>query len=224
MHYYSIALDGPAGSGKSTLARVLAKKLGYLYVDTGALYRAIALYCLRENITTEEREKLSAACDQIEITLTYEEQEQQVWLNGENVTGKIRTEEVSRRTSEISGVEKVREKLLSLQRELAKKTNVVMDGRDIGTHVLPYADLKIFLTADVSERAKRRQLELQQKGELHTLEEIQEEMIERDAKDSQRLIAPLKRAEDAILLDTTNLSKEEVLEELVRLQKEMLAL
>lgn len=217
MKFYSIALDGPAGAGKSTIAKEIAKKLQFTYVDTGAMYRAMGLYFLRKGVSPDNTEEISGACDGIDIMIRYEDGVQQVFLNGENVDEYIRTEEVSRMTSATSVVQKVRCKLVELQQKLASTSNVVMDGRDIGTHVLPKADLKIFLTAAVEVRAKRRYLELLQHGDSHTIEEIEQEIRERDERDSNREISPLAQADDAILLDSSFMKPQEVVDRIIEL-------
>ena len=199
---YNIAIDGPAGAGKSTIAKMAAKKLDFIYVDTGAMYRAMALYFLRREIDAKDEKKIAEACEHINVTIAYQEGEQQVLLNGENVNAFIRTEEVSMMTSNTSKYPAVREKLLYLQRELAAANNVIMDGRDIGTCVLPDAELKIYLTASASERAKRRYLEQKERGVESDLAQIERDIIARDEQDMNREIAPLKQAEDAIYLDT----------------------
>lgn len=215
----SIAIDGPAGAGKSTIARRVAKELQFIYVDTGAMYRAMALYFLRQNISGDDEERVSEACKEIEVSLLYDNGEQQVLLNGENVNGLIRTEEVSMMTSDTSKYPKVREKLLDLQRNLAKTQNVIMDGRDIGTCVLPDADLKIYLTASSEERARRRYKEQVERGIVCDLQQIEKDIIARDEQDMNREIAPLKRAEDAILVDASDMTIEEVVAKLISLYK-----
>ena len=206
----NIAIDGPAGSGKSTAARRLAAEMNYLYVDTGALYRAMALYCLRCGIDPADEAAVTAACPGIAITLAYADGMQHVYLNGEDVSGDIRTEEVSRSASVVSAYRAVREKLLSLQRDLAAENNVIMDGRDIGTRVLPDAQCKIFLTASVEKRAQRRYLEQIQKGMDVCLSDIEADIRIRDQRDANREIAPLRQADDAVLLDTSELDIEQV--------------
>ncbi|MFA9379163.1 MAG: (d)CMP kinase [Lachnotalea sp.] len=214
---YSIAIDGPAGAGKSTIAKSIAKKLGYIYVDTGAMYRAMALYVIRKNIKPEESDLISLACKDANITIEYENGEQIVVLNGENVNPYIRAEEVGNMASESSANPEVRLKLVELQRQLANKANVVMDGRDIGTNVLPKANIKVFLTASSAVRAKRRFDELSNKGLPCNIEEIERDIIERDKRDSTREIAPLKQAEDAILLDSSDMTVVEVIEAIINL-------
>ena len=207
---YTIAIDGPAGAGKSTIAKKVAKELSFIYVDTGAMYRAMGLYFLRKGIAPEDAAAIEAACDEIQVSIRYENGEQQVLLNGENVSAEIRKEEVGNMASKTSVNGKVREKLVALQRELAKKENVVMDGRDIGTQVLPDATAKIYLTASSAERARRRYLELQQKGTPGVLEEIEADIIERDHRDMTREISPLRQAEDAVLVDASHMTINEV--------------
>ena len=214
---YNIAIDGPAGAGKSTIAKMAAKKLDFIYVDTGAMYRAMALYFLRREIDAKDEKKIAEACEHINVTIAYQEGEQQVLLNGENVNAFIRTEEVSMMTSNTSKYPAVREKLLYLQRELAAANNVIMDGRDIGTCVLPDAELKIYLTASASERAKRRYLEQKERGVESDLAQIERDIIARNEQDMNREIAPLKQAEDAIYLDTSDMTIEEVVTKIVSL-------
>lgn len=214
---YNIAIDGPAGAGKSTIAKMAAKKLDFIYVDTGAMYRAMALYFLRREIDAKDEKKIAEACEHINVTIAYQEGEQQVLLNGENVNAFIRTEEVSMMTSNTSKYPAVREKLLYLQRELAAANNMIMDGRDIGTCVLPDAELKIYLTASASERAKRRYLEQKERGVESDLAQIERDIIARDEQDMNREIAPLKQAEDAIYLDTSDMTIEEVVTKIVSL-------
>ncbi|MDE7309167.1 MAG: (d)CMP kinase [Lachnospiraceae bacterium] len=207
---FQVAIDGPAGAGKSTIAKILAADLGFIYVDTGAMYRAMALSCLRNGIDVRDKEAVVGHCEKIEVSLKYKNGEQQVLLNGENVNAYIRTEEVSQATSAISIYEGVREKLLNLQRQLGQEHNVVMDGRDIGTNVLKDAQVKIYLTASVNTRAKRRYEELVKKGIECNLKEIEEDIKERDYRDMHREIAPLKQAEQAVYLDSSELAIEQV--------------
>lgn len=217
---HSIAIDGPAGAGKSTIAKRVAKELGFIYVDTGAMYRSMALYFLRHGISGEDEKGVSEACDAINVSIEYEEGEQQVLLNGENVNALIRTEEVSMMTSDTSKYRAVREKLLSLQRELAKKKDVIMDGRDIGTCVLPEADLKVYLTASPDERARRRYKELQEKGAECDFEKIKQDIIARDEQDMNREVSPLRQAEDAVLVDASDMTIEEVTAKIVSLYQD----
>ena len=215
-----IAIDGPAGAGKSTIAKEVAKTLGYIYVDTGAMYRAMALYFIRKGIDAKDGEAIENAADGCEVTITYQDGEQQVLLNGENVNGLIRTEEVSRMASASSVNRKVRLKMVELQRALSRKENVVMDGRDIGTYVLPDAEVKIYLTASTAERARRRYKEYLEKGISADLSEIEKEIIERDERDMNREFAPLKKAEDAVLIDSSEMTAEEVRDAVLKLCRE----
>lgn len=207
---YNIAIDGPAGAGKSTIAKIVAKELGFIYVDTGAMYRTIALACFRAGIKADESEKVIAKLDDIEVTLGYDNGTQKVYLNGEDVSLEIRREEIGNMTSAIAVYEKVRENMVEMQRELAAKNDVVMDGRDIGTTVLPDAFVKIYLTASSDARAKRRYDELAAKGEQCDINDIKEDIEKRDYQDMHREISPLKQADDAILLDTSNMNIEQV--------------
>ncbi|WP_099468416.1 (d)CMP kinase [Konateibacter massiliensis] len=216
---FSIAIDGPAGAGKSTIAKEIAKRLGYIYVDTGAMYRAMALFIIQKDIKPEEEEKISLACKDADITIEYEKGEQLVILNGENVTPFIRSEEVGNMASASASNRNVRLKLVDLQRELAAKTNVIMDGRDIGTYVLPKANVKVFLTASSKVRAKRRYEELTQKGLSCNIEEIESDIIERDRRDSTREFAPLRQADDAVLIDSSDMTVEEVINAIINLVK-----
>ena len=214
---YSVAIDGPAGAGKSTIAKMVAKKLGFIYVDTGAMYRAMALHLLRKGIPATDSAAISAACEDADITIQYQNGEQVVLLNGENVNGLIRTEEVGNMASSSSTNGDVRKKLVSLQQRLAKTAEVIMDGRDIGTVVLPDADVKIYLTAGSDVRAKRRFDELTAKGEICDLQKIEKDIIERDERDMNREISPLKQADDAILVDSSYMTIEEVVEKIISL-------
>ena len=217
---FNIAIDGPAGAGKSTAAKLAAKELGFIYVDTGAMYRTIALYLLRSGTDIEEESALQAALEDIDVRISYEQGVQHMILNGEDVSGLIRTPEVSDMASRSSARPAVRKKLLDLQRQLAAREDVLMDGRDIGTAILPNADLKIFLTASVAERARRRFLEMKEKGEECSEEEIRREIEERDYRDMHREISPLVQAEDAVLLDTSDMTLEQVVEKITALAKE----
>ena len=211
MKHFSIAIDGPAGAGKSTIAKALAKHLSYIYVDTGAMYRAMALYFLRKGIAADDNTQIATACLEAEVTIEYRDGEQVVLLNGENVNGLIRTEEVSRMTSATSVNKVVRLKLVELQRKLAEQADVVMDGRDIGTYVLPEADVKVYLTASVEERARRRYEEQKARGVECDIKEIEENIKERDERDMNRDFAPLCKAEDAVYLDCSDMTPEEVI-------------
>lgn len=216
---YNIAIDGPAGAGKSTIAKELAKRLGYIYVDTGAMYRAMALYFLRLGLAAEERIAIAESCQNVKVVIEYMDGVQQVILNGENVTMFLREEEVGRMASATSIYPEVRLKLVELQRELAKKEDVIMDGRDIGTYVLPNADIKIYLTASVEARANRRYQELNEKGIESNYEEIKKDMEERDNRDKNREFAPLRQAEDAILIDTSDMTIEEVINSILAIKE-----
>ncbi len=216
----SVAIDGPAGAGKSTIAKLVAKELNAVYVDTGAMYRAIAVYFIENELDPEDPEEVERACTKLRVRITYEDQQQQIWLNGENVTDRLRTEEVGKMASCVSAKQPVREKLLQLQRDMAKQDNVVMDGRDIGTHVLPDADVKIYLTASVEERARRRFEELSLKGIPCDLNNIQQDICMRDHQDMTRELAPLRQAVDAYYLDSSNLTIPEVAAEILKRCKE----
>ena len=216
---YNIAIDGPAGAGKSTIAKRVSAELSFIYVDTGAMYRAIALYLLRKEIRTDDSEIVKEALKEIEIAIQYVEGEQRVLLNGEDVSGKIRTEEVGNMASKAATLPCVREKLLELQRNLAKEHDVVMDGRDIGTNILPQAQLKIYLTASVDTRANRRYKELQEKKVDCDLEEIKKDIEQRDYQDMHRETAPLIQAKDAIYLDSSDLTIDQVVEKIKSLVK-----
>ncbi|GCA65703.1 cytidylate kinase [Mediterraneibacter butyricigenes] len=216
---YNVAIDGPAGAGKSTIAKRVAKEKGFIYVDTGAMYRGMAIYFLEQKISPDEKEEIAKACQNAEVSIAYEDGEQQIYLNGKNVTALLRKEEVGKMASISSAIPEVRQKLLSLQRNLAKEKDVVMDGRDIGTNILPDADVKVYLTASSRTRANRRYLELREKNVDCNLDEIEREIIARDERDMNREIAPLKQAEDAILIDSSDLSIEEVTEKILELCK-----
>lgn len=217
---FNIAIDGPAGAGKSTIARCVARELSFIYVDTGALYRALAVHLVDQGISPGEISLVEQAVKQVEVAITYEGEEQQVHVNGENITGRLRSEAAGNMASSISAIPAVRAALLDLQRELAKAHSVVMDGRDIGTHVLPEAELKIYLTASVETRARRRYLELLDKGLRADLEQIASDIAKRDYQDMNREIAPLKQAEDAVYLDTSQMSIEEVVNKIKDLYRE----
>ncbi len=217
---FNVAIDGPAGAGKSTIAKSVAKEMGFIYVDTGALYRAIALYIIRQGIKAEDEVAISSIMDDINVEIKYVDGIQQVWLNGENVSCLIRAEEVGNMASASSVYSSVRNKLLSLQQDVAAKEDVIMDGRDIGTCVLPHAQAKIYLTASVETRAKRRYKELQEKGVRCDLKEIMKDISERDYRDMHREIAPLKQADDAIFVDSSDMTIEEVVSEIITICKE----
>ena len=220
MKHFNIAIDGPAGAGKSTIARRAAGQLGFVYVDTGAMYRAMALYFLRKGINPADEEAVSRTCSEAEVSIRYQDGAQQVLLNGEDVSGQIRTEEVGKTASVVSAYMPVREKLTELQKELAARENVIMDGRDIGTCVLPQAPAKIYLTASVEVRALRRFRELTEKGEACDLEEIKKDIANRDWKDMHREHAPLKQAEDAVVVDSSQMTIDQVVEAILAVAKE----
>ena len=207
---YNVAIDGPAGAGKSTIAKLVAKEKGYIYVDTGAMYRGLAIHFIKRGLKAEDIKGIVEACKDAEVSIVYENDVQQIYLNGENVTAMLRTEEVGNMASKTSAIPAVREKLLELQRTQAREKDVIMDGRDIGTNILPNADVKIYLTASVETRATRRYKELLEKGENCVYEEIAQDIKERDERDMNREIAPLKQAEDAILVDSSEMTIEEV--------------
>lgn len=218
MKSIQIAIDGPSGAGKSTMAKFVSQKLGIMYLDTGAMYRALALKAIRQNIDTNDSEKVSELLSDFNISIKYENGSQKVILNGEDVSDKIRTDEVSMGASNVSAIPAVRKRLVELQQKMASNTSVVMDGRDIGTHVLPKADVKIFLTASVAQRALRRYNEQKDKGILKkSLEEIEKEIEIRDYNDSHRAASPLKQADDAVLLDTSNYTIEESVEKILEI-------
>ena len=217
----SIAIDGPAGAGKSSIAKALSKRLGYIYIDTGAMYRAVALFFVENNVSDGTDSRIESLLDKLEISIKYEDGAQKVILNGEDVTDKLRLEEIGKLASKFSAIGSVREKLVALQRKLAQKENVVMDGRDIGTVVLPNADLKIYLSASSKVRAKRRYLELLEKGYTDLdINEIEDEIIKRDEADMNREISPLKQADDAYYLDSSDMTLEEVVSKILSMVKE----
>lgn len=216
----NIAIDGPAGAGKSTIARLAAKKLGFLYVDTGAMYRAIALYLLWNETDIDDEEELKKALERININIVYENNVQHVFLNFQDVSAEIRSEKVSIMASKTSALQPVRDKLLNLQKDIATKNNVIMDGRDIGTNILPNAEVKIYLDASVEVRAKRRFDEMKNKGENPDLESIKLNIIARDEQDMNRKIAPLKKAEDATLIDSSYMSIDQVVDKIISLERD----
>ena len=214
---HNVAIDGPAGAGKSTIAKQIARKLGYIYVDTGAMYRAMAYYLIQNQVDAADQEAIAAACQHADISICYQDGEQVVLLNGENVNAYLRTEAVGNMASVSSAVPEVRKKLVELQQKLARETDVVMDGRDIGTVVLPDADVKVYLTASVETRAKRRFLELQEKGEPADLAKIAADIEDRDYRDMHRNISPLRQAEDATLVDSSDMTIDQVVERILEL-------
>lgn len=219
----NVAIDGPAGAGKSTIAKKTAYNLGYIYVDTGAIYRTLALACIRKGIDAEDEENVSSICRNVKVELKYIDGNQVMLLDGENVNDYIRTEDVSRMTSSISVYKAVREQLIDLQRDIAKRENVIMDGRDIGTNVLKNAEVKIYLTASVKTRAERRYKEQTEKGIKCTIEEIEADIEKRDYRDMHREIAPLKKADDAVEIDTSDMTIEQVTETIENIIKEKIS-
>lgn len=220
MSTLKIAIDGPAGAGKSSIAKAVAAKMGIVYIDTGAMYRAIGLAALRRGIDPKNADAVTAILPEVDITISHDAGGQRIFLCGDDVSEEIRTPEVSVAASDVAVCAAVREKLLELQRGLAEKSDVIMDGRDIGTHVLPNADIKIFLTASVEERAMRRYRELKEKGTECSFEEVKRDMEYRDRNDSERAIAPLREAEDSVRVDTTGNSLDESVEKILCVIKE----
>ena len=217
----NIAIDGPAGAGKSTIAKRLAKQLGFIYIDTGAMYRAMGYYfAVKEGIDIKSEADVAAACPEVEVTIAYENGEQQVYVNGENLSGVIRTEQAGTMASTISVYPVVRAKLVESQQKLAENADVIMDGRDIGTVVLPNAQVKIYLTASVSTRAKRRYDELKAKGMECCIEEIEKDIMDRDYRDMNRETSPLKQAEDAVLVDSSEMTIQEVCDAIIAVYEE----
>lgn len=214
---FNIAIDGPAGAGKSTIARRVAEKLSFQYVDTGAMYRSIAWYMLKNGIRPEDEEGLTDACRRIKLDVRYVDGSQRMILDGEDITEKLRTEAVGNMASAAGAMACVRERLLNLQRDLAARADVIMDGRDIGTNILPDAQLKIYLTASVETRARRRYLEQTEKGEACNMQQVSEDLRQRDARDMGREIAPLCQAEDAVLVDSSDMTIDEVTERIISL-------
>lgn len=217
---FNIAIDGPAGAGKSSIAKEVSGRLGFIYVDTGALYRTVALNAIRQGIDLNDANAVIHTLDTADIQLAFEDGSQKVLLNGEDVSSQIRTEEVSAGASKVSAIPKVREFLFDLQKNIAAKNDCLMDGRDIGTVVLPHADLKIFLTASPEERAQRRYKQNLERGMEADYNQILKEVNERDYQDTHRDIAPLKQADDAVLLDTTDMTFDEVVDHLLKLVEE----
>lgn len=215
-----IAIDGPAGAGKSTIAKLVAARLGFIYIDTGAMYRTMGLFFDENGQWPTRSDDITALAGKADISIAYKDGTQRIYLNDRDVSDSIRSENAGMSASRVSALPEVREKLVELQRELAKKENVVMDGRDIGTVVLPNATLKIFLTADVGVRAQRRLLQLQAKGEMADIASVEEDLKQRDYNDSTRKASPLKQAQDAVLLDTSNLSIEETADAIIKMAEE----
>ena len=220
MDIYSIAIDGPAGSGKSTVAKELSDRLGIIYVDTGAMYRTVAYYCMKNGISTTDGKAVAEALDNIKMDISIEDGVQRMILNGEDVTGLIRSAEVGQGASDVGTFVPVRDRLVEMQQEMAKKTSVVMDGRDIGTVVLPNAEVKIYLNADVEERARRRRKDFLAKGVDEPLESVVEQIRRRDHNDMTREYNPLRKADDAVEIDTTGLNVEQVTEAIMKIVNE----
>lgn len=216
----NIAIDGPAGAGKSSISKLVAAKLSFVYMDTGAMYRTMALYFMKHGIDPADEKQVEAHCDEIDIRIAYENGKQQIFLNGDKVSDEIRNEQVGNNASVVARYGKVREKLVALQRRMAEGSDVIMDGRDIGTVVLPNADVKIYLTASSAVRAKRRYKELQEKGVACDLAEIEEDIILRDKQDMSREISPLRQAEDAVLVDSSDMTIDEVVDRIVSLARD----
>ncbi len=214
---YNIAIDGPAGAGKSTIAKIVAKKLGFIYVDTGAMYRTMALACFRDNISQDDEASVVKKCQNVKVTLAYENGTQKVFLNGEDVSTEIRQEVIGNMTSAIAVYSPVRKILVNMQQELAKTNEVVMDGRDIGSAVLPNADLKIYLTASSRTRATRRYKELVEKGQVCDIDEIEKDIKDRDYRDMHREVSPLVQADDAVLIDSSDMDIDTVVSEIIKL-------
>ncbi|MEA5085282.1 MAG: (d)CMP kinase [Lachnospiraceae bacterium] len=222
MENFAIAIDGPAGSGKSTVAKIIAEKLGIIYVDTGAMYRAVALFCIRNGVDTTDEMAVNMLLPKIQIRIVLERGMQKIFLADEDVTGIIRTQEVGQGASDVGLILSVREKLVEIQRDLAKGASVIMDGRDIGTNVLTNAQVKIYLNASVEERAKRRLGELEGNGIKADLKEVMNQIIIRDKNDMTREHNPLKKASDAIEVDTTNMDIDQVVNEVIKIKEEKL--
>lgn len=214
---FNIAIDGPAGAGKSTVAKAVADKLGFMYVDTGAVYRAMALFFIRNGCEPQDKKKMEEICGDAHVTLSHTDGSQRVFLNGEDVTALLRGEDVGQMASACSALPAVRRQLFDLQRDMAKKHDTVMDGRDIGTCILPDADVKIYLTASAKERARRREEQLKRKGETPDFNKVLHDIKERDKRDSTREISPLKKADDAVYIDSTDKDAGEVTEEILKL-------
>lgn len=220
MKNYSIAIDGPAGSGKSTVAKQIAKKLNLLYIDTGAMYRAVGLHCLKNGIDLKKEEKIASALKNMNMSIELLQGMQNIYLNGENVTEKIRTQEVGKAASDVAVILAVRQKLVQIQRDLAKGHNVIMDGRDIGTNVLPDASVKIYLNASIEERTKRRCNELKALGKQYDSERVKKEIIQRDENDKNRRYNPLTKAKDAFEIDSSCMNIEQVTEAVLNIVKQ----
>ena len=217
---FNIAIDGPAGAGKSTIAKLAASELSYIYVDTGAMYRAIGLYVYRKHVPEEDTNAIGETAKETEVSIRYIDGERHVYLNGEDVSEEIRKEHIGHMASVVGAVPAVREHLLSLQRQIAQENDIIMDGRDIGTCVLPEADVKIYLTASAQERARRRYKEQTERGLICDMKEIERDIIARDEQDMNREVAPLRQAEDAVLVDSSDMNIDQVVDEIIRIYQE----
>lgn len=224
MDKFAIAVDGPAGSGKSTVAKAVAKELGIIYVDTGAMYRAVAYFCMEKNVSTLDEKSVLSLLDNMTLEILPQKDGQRILLEGEDITNKIRTQEIGQGASDVAKIQSVRQKLGDIQKEMAKNATVIMDGRDIGTHVLPEAEVKIYMDAGVEERAKRRMGELESKGESPVFDVIKREIILRDEADMNREHNPLRKASDAVCLDTTKMSIDEVVREILIITKQRIGM
>ena len=220
MKVYSIAIDGPAGSGKSTIAKLIAKELNIVYIDTGAMYRAVALFCIKNGIDTKNKEAVCSVLDKINMTIRPEKAGQRIFLDNEDVTDEVRSQKAGAGASDVAAIGDVREKLVAIQRKMAEGMSVIMDGRDIGTNVLPYAPVKIYLSAGADERAKRRCSEFEKLGQKYDFQAVKEQIIQRDKNDMTRKLNPLRKADDAVEVDTTKMNIEEVKDTVIKIIKE----
>lgn len=220
MDIFSVAVDGPAGSGKSTIAKLIAKELNIVYIDTGAMYRAVALFCIKNGIDTKNKEAVCSVLDKINMTIRPEKAGQRIFLDNEDVTDQVRTQKAGAGASDVAAIGDVREKLVAIQRKMAEGMSVIMDGRDIGTNVLPYAPVKIYLSAGADERAKRRCSEFEKLGQKYDFQAVKEQIIQRDKNDMTRKLNPLRKADDAVEVDTTKMNIEEVKDTVIKIIKE----
>ena len=220
MDIFSVAVDGPAGSGKSTIAKLIAKELNIVYIDTGAMYRAVALFCIKNGIDTKNKEAVCSVLDKINMTIKPEKAGQRIFLDNEDVTDQVRTQKAGAGASDVAAIGDVREKLVAIQRKMAEGMSVIMDGRDIGTNVLPYAPVKIYLSAGADERAKRRCSEFEKLGQKYDFQAVKEQIIQRDKNDMTRKLNPLRKADDAVEVDTTKMNIEEVKDTVIKIIKE----
>ncbi len=220
MDIFSVAVDGPAGSGKSTIAKLIAKELNIVYIDTGAMYRAVALFCIKNGIDTKNKEAVCSVLDKINMTIRPEKAGQRIFLDNEDVTDEVRSQKAGAGASDVAAIGDVREKLVAIQRKMAEGMSVIMDGRDIGTNVLPYAPVKIYLSAGADERAKRRCSEFEKLGQKYDFQAVKEQIIQRDKNDMTRKLNPLRKADDAVEVDTTKMNIEEVKDTVIKIIKE----